>query len=577
MFQLRRFLKKYKLQLTIGPLCKLIEAIFELFVPLITADIIDNGVANHDVGYVLSRGGWMILLGALGLCFALVCQKSASIASQGFGTQVRNAMFHHINTLSHSELDRFGTPSLITRITNDINQLQLAVAMLIRLVIRAPFLVVGALVMAMTIDLKMSLIFLAASPLIAFVLALIMHQSVPFYKTIQQKLDKVSLISRENLSGNRVVRAFSKQESDEARFDQKNDELAAAAVTVGRISALLNPLTYVIAQAAIVAIVWFGAQFVFGGYLLPGQIIALVNYMTQILLAMIVVSNLAVIFTKAFASAARVNEIFDTRPSVVEKNSKPISVDRNAPAVEFRNVSFGYADNGYALKDISFTVPKGASVGIIGGTGSGKSTLVNLIPRFYDTSKGEVFVNGNNVRDYPFAQLRGKIGVVPQTAVLFAGTIRENMRWGKKNATDKEMIKALQISQSYEFVSQLPEQLDSLAAAGGKNFSGGQRQRLTIARALVSNPEILILDDSASALDLATDAALRKALSQQTRNMTVIMVSQRVGTIRYADKIFVLDKGKLVGTGTHNELFDHCDVYREICLSQLKEEEVRNR
>ena len=575
MFQLRRFLKKYKLQLTIGPLCKLIEAIFELFVPLITADIIDNGVANHDVGYVLSRGGWMILLGALGLCFALVCQKSASIASQGFGTQVRNAMFHHINTLSHSELDRFGTPSLITRITNDINQLQLAVAMLIRLVIRAPFLVVGALVMAMTIDLKMSLIFLAASPLIALVLALVMHQSVPFYKTIQQKLDKVSLISRENLSGNRVVRAFSKQESDEARFDQKNDE--PAAVTVGRISALLNPLTYVIAQAAIVAIVWFGAQFVFGGYLLPGQIIALVNYMTQILLAMIVVSNLAVIFTKAFASAARVNEIFDTRPSVVEKNSKPISVDRNAPAVEFRNVSFGYADNGYALKDISFTVPKGASVGIIGGTGSGKSTLVNLIPRFYDTSKGEVFVNGNNVRDYPFAQLRGKIGVVPQTAVLFAGTIRENMRWGKKNATDKEMIKALQISQSYEFVSQLPEQLDSLAAAGGKNFSGGQRQRLTIARALVSNPEILILDDSASALDLATDAALRKALSQQTRNMTVIMVSQRVGTIRYADKIFVLDKGKLVGTGTHNELFDHCDVYREICLSQLKEEEVRNR
>lgn len=576
MFRLRRFLKDYKLQLTIGPLCKLIEAIFELFIPLITADIIDNGVKNNDVDYVLQKGGLMILLGVLGLCSALVCQKSASIASQGFGTKVRNAMFRHINTFSHSELDKIGTPSLITRMTNDVNQLQLAVAMLIRLVIRAPFLVIGTLIMAMMIDLKLSLIFFAAALLIGLVLFIVMTRSIPFFKKIQKNLDNISLISRENLSGNRVIRAFSRQEHDEERFAEKNNELSHTAVTVGRLSALLNPLTYIIAQAAIIAIVWFGSQLVYSGELLQGQIIALVNYMTQILLAMIVVSNLVVIFTKASASAARVNEVFDTKPSITENKNDAVE-DENAPCIEFRNVSFGYEGSGYALRNISFTAEKGSTVGIIGGTGSGKSTLVNLIPRFYDTSEGEVLVNGTDVKDYKFKELRGKIGIVPQTAALFSGTIKDNMKWGKKDATDEEIEKALKISQSYEFVSKLPEKTEKMISAGGKNLSGGQRQRLTIARALVSQPDILILDDSASALDFATDAALRKALNEETKGMTVLMVSQRVGTVRYADKILVLDKGELAGAGTHNELFDTCSVYREICLSQLKEEEVRNK
>ena len=577
MFRLRRFLKHYKLQLTVGPVCKLIEAIFELFIPLITADIIDTGVKNNDVGYVLRQGGFMIFLGALGLGFALVCQKSASIASQGFGTEVRNAMFKHINTFSHAELDKIGTPSLITRMTNDINQLQLAVAMLIRLVIRAPFLVIGAVIMAMSIDMKMSLIFLASSPLIALVLFLIMYKSVPFFKKIQQKLDTVSLISRETLSGNRVIRAFSKQDSEQARLEEQNNELEETAVAVGRISALLNPLTYVIAQGAIIAIVWFGAKFVYNGDLTQGEIIALVNYMTQILLAMIVVSNLVVIFTKASASAARVNEVFDTVPSVREINSNEIRTDEKAPAIEFENVSFGYANNAYALKNISFTLERGETIGIIGGTGSGKSTLVNLVPRFYDTSEGNVFIDGANVKDYSFRQLRGKMGIVPQNAVLFAGTIKSNMLWGNKNASLDDIDKALKIAQAYGFVYENTDGLERTVTAGGKNLSGGQKQRLTIARALVSKPEILILDDSASALDFATDAALRKSLKEETQNMTVIMVSQRVGTVRYADKIIVLDKGELVGIGKHNDLFEKCSVYKEICLSQLKAEEVLNK
>ncbi len=577
MFRLRRFLKHYKLQLVIGPLCKLIEAIFELLIPLITADIIDNGVKNNDLDYVFQKGALMILLGVLGLGFALVCQKSASIASQGFGTRVRNAMFRHINTFSHRELDKIGTPSLITRMTNDINRLQLAVAMLIRLVIRAPFLVAGALIMAMTIDMRLSLIFFGAALVIALILFVIMTRSVPFFKRIQKKLDDVSLISRENLSGNRVIRAFGRQEKDEARFDDNNDELAHTAVAAGRLSALLNPLTYIVAQGAIIAIVWFGSGYVFTGELMPGQIIALVNYMTQILLAMIVVSNLVVIFTNASASAARVNEVFDTKPSVVETNNMPAKQDDNAPSLEFRNVSFCYEGSGHALREISFTAEKGQTIGIIGGTGSGKSTLVNLIPRFYDVSEGEILVDGINVKDYSFAQLRKKTGIVPQKAELFSGTIEDNMRWGKKDATDKEIKKALKISQSYEFVSKLPEKTHKKLTAGGKNLSGGQRQRLTIARALVGSPEILILDDSASALDFATDAALRKALREETKGMTVIMVSQRVGTIRYADKILVLDGGELAGSGTHNELLQNCEVYREICLSQLKAEEVENK
>ena len=574
MFKLRRFLKDYKLQLIIGPLCKLTEAILELIIPLITADIIDTGVKNGDVGYVLSRGGLMVLMGALGLGFALVCQKFASIASQGFGTKLRNGMFRHINSLSHAELDKIGTPSLITRITNDVNQMQLAVAMLIRLVVRAPFLVIGALVMAMMIDLKLSLIFFAASALIAVVLYIVMNKSVPYFKAMQKKLDRASLISRENLSGNRVVRAFDKQEYEEDRFNKSNAELADISVRAGKISALLNPLTYIIAQGAIILIVWFGSVSVNIGELQTGQIIALVNYMTQILLAMIVLSNLVVIFTKAAASASRINEVFDTKPGVTEKNASDIDIDKNAPAVEFRDVSFGYLENGYALKNISFSIKRGMTVGIIGGTGSGKSTLVNLIPRFYDANEGDVYVFGNNVKKYPFGQLRGSMGIVPQKAELFSGTIKENMLWANKNVTDDEIERALKIAQAYEFVSKFPEKTKKQLSAGGSNLSGGQRQRLTIARALVGKPDILILDDSSSALDFSTDAALRRELGNLEGNMTIFTVSQRVSSVRYCDIILVLDNGMLVGQGRHDELVKNCEVYREICMSQLEKEEV---
>ncbi len=567
MFRLRRFLKDYIVLLIIGPLCKLTEAVLELFIPLVTADIIDNGVLKNDSSYVLSHGALMVLMGALGLGFALVCQKSASIASQGFGTKLRNAMLEHINKLSHAELDRIGTPSLITRMTSDINQLQLAVAMLIRLVIRAPFLVIGALVMACTIDMKMSLIFFIASPLIAIVLYIVMNRSVPFFKDMQGKLDRVSLLSRENLSGNRVIRAFNKQDDNEADFERANSELARTSVRVGRISALLSPVTYIIAQGAIIAIVWFGSLSVNVGSLQTGEVIALVNYMTQILLAMIVVSNLVVIFTKAFAGAARVNEVFDTEPSVKEKNTEIIEIDKNAPAVEFRNVYFGYGDGGDVLRNISFTAERGSTIGIIGGTGSGKSTLVSLIPRFYDTREGIVLVGGKDVREYSFAQLRGSMGIVPQKAVLQSGTIRSNMLWGDKNAGDEEIEKALKISQAYEFVSRLPEGTDSEVSAGGSNFSGGQRQRLTIARALVRKPEILILDDSASALDMATDAALRSELAK-IENMTVFIISQRVAAVKGADRILVLNDSELVGQGTHSQLVKSCELYREICSSQ---------
>ena len=572
MIRLRRFLKDYVILLIIGPLCKLTEAVLELFIPLVTADIIDNGVLKGNADYVISHGLLMVAMGALGLSFALVCQKSASVTSQGFGTKLRNAMFRHINSFSHAELDKIGTPSLITRMTSDINQLQLAVAMLIRLVIRAPFLVIGALVMACTIDLKMSLIFFVASPLIAFVLYIVMNRSVPYFKDMQKKLDRVSLLSRENLSGNRVIRAFNKQEEDEAVFEKANRELADTSVRVGRISALLSPVTYVISQAAIIAIVWFGAVKVNVGQLQTGEIIALVNYMTQILLAMIVVSNLVVIFTKAFASASRVNEVFDTQPSVTEKTNDTIDTVSGAPAVEFRNVSFGYGDGGDAVKDISFTARKGQTIGIIGGTGSGKTTLINLIPRFYDPRKGEVLVNGINAKEYSFRQLRGNMGIVPQKAVLQSGTIRSNLLWGNKNADDEKINKALKISQSYEFVSKLPEGTDSEVTAGGGNFSGGQKQRLTIARAWVGDPEILILDDSASALDMATDAALRRELAA-IKGITVFIISQRVSAVRDSDKILVLENSELVGQGTHKELLENCELYREICISQGAEKQ----
>lgn len=578
MFKLRRFLKDYKKECIIGPLCKLLEAILELLVPMVMASIIDVGVKNGDSGYVLKMGGVLVLLGVVGLLSALVCQYLASKASQGVGTKIRRELFAHINTLSHAELDKLGTPSLITRITNDINQVQQTVAMGIRLLTRAPFIVVGALVMAMTINMEMSIIFFIAALLIGLTLYFIMTRSIPIFSAIQKKLDKIGLISRENLSGNRVIRAFSKQKSEKERIDTATEDLAKTSIRVSRLSALLSPVTYAVTNIAIIAIIWFGAINVDNGNgMLSGDIIALVNYMTQILLAMIVVANLVFLITKASASAARINEIFETQPSVVETNHEniKISTDISTPKISFENVSFNYDDGDDELSNISFDIKRGQTVGIIGGTGCGKSTLINLIPRFYDVKEGCVSVDGRNVKDYPFVQLRSQIGIVPQQSILFSGTIRDNMKWQNKNATDEEIINALKIAQAYEFVSKLPKGLDSRVEQGGKNFSGGQRQRLCIARAITGNPDILMLDDSFSALDFATDAALRKALKESTSDMTVIIVTQRCSTIKNADLILVLDDGELVGKGTHEELFENCETYREICLSQLNETEVK--
>lgn len=577
MFRLARFLKAYKKQVILGPIFKLTEAIFELIVPLVMANIIDVGIYHRDVNHVLWMGALMIGLGAVGLACALTCQYFASVASQGFGTTLRNKLFSHINSFSHAEIDRFGTPSLITRLTNDVNQLQYAVAMLIRLVVRAPFLAIGAMVMAISIDAKLAVVLLIAMPLIVLALYLIMSRTVPLYRTIQKKLDRISLVSRENLAGVRVIRAFSKQKMERQRFGDASEDLARTSIRVGKVSALLNPVTFVIMNLGIVAIVWFGGFRVQEGGMTQGEIIAFVNYMTQILLALIVVANLVITFTKAAASAVRVNEVLDTQASVKEENSGEISVESrpNLPKIQFQNVVFRYGQAEEAsLEGISLRIMPGQAVGIIGGTGSGKSTLVNLIPRLYDAEQGKILVDGVDVRKYPFHQLRQKIGMVPQRAVLFAGTIAENMRWGKRDATEEEIKRALTIAQAWDFVEKLPKGLQSEVTQEGKNFSGGQRQRLTIARALVGRPDILILDDSSSALDFATDAALRRALRKETRGMTVLMVSQRASTIRDADQIVVLDDGKAAGVGTHQQLMESCEVYREICLSQLSAEEA---
>lgn len=600
MKKLARYLKSFKKQVIIGPIFKLLEAIFELIVPLVMASIIDNGIANGDKAYVLKMGGVMILLGVLGLVFALICQYSAALASQGVGTKLRNDLFKHINSLSYKEIDELGTNSLITRITNDVNQIQLVVAMLIRLVIRAPFLVIGAAVMALMIDLKLGLIFIIVAPLVSAVLYFVMSRSVPFYKVRQTKLDEVSLITRENLSGARVIRAFSKQEHEKERFNESSDEVADIAIRVGKLSAILNPATFIILNVAIIAIIWFGGFRVDNGSLTQGQIIAFVNYMTQISLALVVVANLVVVFTKGSASAARINEIFETESSVVEgnytsdifkNNNKKNNVNQGdtngnhgklnnttnlVPKIQFKDVSFSYLGNEeYSLEHLTVDIQKGDTVGIIGGTGSGKTTLVNLLPRFYDTSKGSILIDGVDVKEYSLEALRKQFGIVPQKAALFGGTILENMRFAKEDASMEEIRKAAKIAQAEEFIESKPEGYNTIVSQGGKNLSGGQKQRLTIARALVGSPEILILDDSASALDFATDAKLRKAIHENCEGMTVFIVSQRANSIKYADKIIVLDDGLVKGIGTHDELFDSCEVYREICLSQLSEEEVR--
>lgn len=577
MFKIFRYLKSFKKEVIIGPVFKLTEAILELMIPLVMALMIDVGVKNNDIGYLLKMGGVMVFLGLVGLGCSLICQYNAAKASQGYGTVLRNELFAHINTLTHGELDKIGTPSLITRLTNDVNQLQLAVAMLIRLVVRAPFLVIGSATIALMIDPRLGSIFLIATPFIVGVLYLVMSKSIPLYKGVQKQLDKISLITRENLVGTRVIRAFAEQERERDRFEDATNELKTAAVHVGRLSALLNPLTYIIMNAAIIAIIWFGGYRVLDGALEQGQIIALVQYMTQILLALVVVANLVVIFTKAAASARRVNEIFELLPSVTDENNREVTPKENCPAIRFQQVFFSYGSKGNngenALSDLTLTLERGETLGIIGGTGSGKSTLVSLIARFYDVTSGSIELNGVNVRDYPFSQLRKMIGLVPQSATLFSGSIRENLKLGNETATDSELDRAVLIAQASEFVNKLEGKYDQLLTQGGKNLSGGQQQRLTIARALVLNPEILILDDSASALDFATDAALRAAIAKSTQGMTVILVSQRASAIKNADKILVLDEGEAVDIGDHAALFKRCEIYREICLSQTAAEE----
>ncbi|MBC5581650.1 ABC transporter ATP-binding protein [Anaerofilum sp. BX8] len=575
MRRLTKYLRPYRLQCILGPAAKLIEAVFELIVPLVMARIIDVGIAAGDRGYVVRMSLVLVLLGFTGLCCALFCQYSAARASQGFGTTLRRELYHHINTLSHAEIDRIGSSSMVNRIVNDVNQLQTAVAMLIRLVIRAPFLVIGATVMAVGIDLKLSLIFLAAAPIIAFILYFIMSRCVPYYRTIQKKLDRISLVTSENLQGVRVIRAFSRQEAECRRFDAANEDHREVSMRVGRVNALLNPLTFVVVNLAIVAIIWAGGLRVQSGALTQGQIVALVNYMNQILLALVVVANLVVIFTRAAASAARVNEVLELAPSVTDRaGAAPAAGAAGTPRVEFDGVDFAYSSGENALSGVSFTAAPGETVGVIGGTGSGKSTLVSLIPRFYDVKSGSVRVNGVDVRDWPSAALRAQVGVVPQQAVLFSGTLRDNLKWGAPQADDAALWAALETAQAADFVKKLPGGLDASILQGGQNLSGGQRQRLTIARALAGRPDILILDDSASALDFATDAALRRALRRDVRGATVFLVSQRVNTVRGADKIVVLDDGAVAGVGTHEELFRSCEAYREICLSQLTGEEA---
>ncbi|GGH11912.1 multidrug ABC transporter ATP-binding protein [Paenibacillus segetis] len=579
MLKLVTFLKPYRKESIIGPIFKLFEAILELLLPTIVALVINHGVGQGDTSYVLKMGGLMLLMSILGFGCSMVCQYYAARASQGFGTNLRNTMFKHISSLSYAELDQFGTQSLVNRITNDVNQLQLAVAMLIRLVIRAPFICIGAIIMAMILDFRLSLILLAATPIFGIILYLIITRSAPLYRSYQRKLDKLALVLSENLTGVRVIRAFAKSRAERQRFNASSEDITHTAIRVGRVSALLSPMTTLVVNGAIIAILWVGGIHINHGTLSQGEIIAFINYITQILLALIVVSNLVIIFTKASSSASRVNEVLAVTSSIqgtdqaASGNMEMIKPD--VPVIEFDKVSFGYNTTGeMALSNISVAIHHGETVGIIGGTGMGKSTFINLIPRFYDATEGEVKVDGVNVKDYPLRQLREKIGIVPQKAVLFSGTIAENIRWGHEQATDQEVKLAATIAQADEFISKLPEGYQTVISRGGGNLSGGQKQRLTIARAVAARPEILILDDSSSALDFATDAALRRAIKEHSGGMTLLLVSQRVSTVQHADKIIVFDEGRIVGIGRHEELLQGCDVYREVCNSQLSSQEV---
>lgn len=588
---LRRFGGKYRRYMVIGPACKLIEVIFDLLTPLVIAQMIDKGIGAHDVSAVVHYGMVLAATAVIGISFTLVCQKMAALTSQGMGTDIRGALYKHINKLSYAELDRFGTPSLITRITNDVNQVQLAVALGVRMLIRWPFLAVGSMVAALAIDLKLGMIFLICTPAIGLVFWFVMARCIPYYKQLQAKLDRIALICREGLSGARVVRAFVREGHERGRFAQAADDQARVAIAVGKLSSILNPVTFLVMNLGVCAILWVGGVQVNVGELTQGQVMAFVNYMTQTLTSIVYVANLVVVFTKASASASRLNEVLNCVPSITDEGNQPVALpeptamgnDVPVPALSLSHASFSFgAGAANAVNDVTLELPLGKTLGIIGGTGSGKSTLISLIPRLYDTGAGSVSVMGADVRAWPLDQLRRVVATVPQRASLVSGTIRSNLTWRDESATDEELWAALDMAQASEFVRNKPQGLDAPVEAEGKNFSGGQRQRLTIARALVGSPQILIMDDSASALDFKTDAALRHAIRERSVRgaaaggipLTTVIVSQRVSTVRDADMICVLDHGSVAGLGTHDELYASCQLYREICQSQLRREEL---
>ena len=588
---LRRFGGKFRRYMVIGPACKLIEVIFDLLTPLVIAQMIDKGIGAHDVNAVVHYGALLAAMAVIGISFTLVCQKMAALTSQGMGTDIRGALYQHINKLGYAELDRFGTPSLITRITNDVNQVQLAVALGVRMLIRWPFLAVGSMCAALAIDLKLGVIFLICTPAIGLVFWFVMARCIPYYKQLQAKLDRIALVCREGLSGARVVRAFVREDHERERFARAADDQAHVAIAVGKLSSVLNPVTFLVMNLGVCAILWVGGIQVNVGELTQGQVMAFVNYMTQTLTSIVYVANLVVVFTKASASASRINEVLNCEPSITDEGNQPVALPEpsamgNAvpvPALSLSHASFSFgAGAANAVNDVTLELPLGKTLGIIGGTGSGKSTLVSLIPRLYDTGVGSVSVMGADVRAWPLDQLRHVVATVPQRASLVSGTIRSNLTWRDESATDEELWAALDMAQASEFVRNKPQGLDAPVEAGGKNFSGGQRQRLTIARALVGSPQILIMDDSASALDFKTDAALRHAIRERSVRgaaegglpLTTVIVSQRVSTVRDADMICVLDHGSVAGLGTHDELYTTCQLYREICQSQLRREEL---
>ncbi len=588
---LRRFGGKFRRYMVIGPACKLIEVIFDLLTPLVIAQMIDKGIGAHDVNAVVRYGVVLAAMAVIGISFTLVCQKMAALTSQGMGTDIRGALYEHINKLSYAELDRFGTPSLITRITNDVNQVQLAVALGVRMFIRWPFLAAGSMVAALAIDLKLGMIFLICTPAIGLVFWFVMARCIPYYKQLQAKLDRIALICREGLSGVRVVRAFVREDHERERFAQAADDQANTAIAVGKLSSILNPVTFLVMNLGVCAILWVGGIQVNVGELTQGQVMAFVNYMTQTLTSIVYVANLVVVFTKASASASRINEVLNCVPSITDEDNEPVALPKPgatgnaapAPALSFDHANFSFgAGAANAVDDVTLELPLGKTLGVIGGTGSGKSTLVSLIPRLYDTSTGSVSVMGVDVRAWPLDQLRHVVATVPQRASLVSGTIRSNLTWRDEAATDEELWAVLDMAQASEFVRNKPQGLDAPVEAGGKNFSGGQRQRLTIARALVGSPQVLIMDDSASALDFKTDAALRHAIRERNVRgaaegglpLTTVIVSQRVSTVRDADMICVLDHGSVAGLGTHDELYASCQLYREICQSQLRREEL---